>query len=55
MPPASLRLDLHQAATQGRRGVVRLQLDAGVSVDTRDNQGFTALHRAVQYGHEAGM
>ena len=50
--PASIRPDaLHRAAQVGDIEVLRAALAAGVDVDARDGQGWTALMHAVNKGY----
>jgi ankyrin repeat protein len=44
---------LSQAAANGHEAVVKLLLEKGASIDSRDKFGFTPLSRAVANGHEA--
>lgn len=46
-PPTSFQTSFLEAARQNDIDQARLQLKAGVPIDTRDEQGNTALHLAV--------
>lgn len=42
---------LHWAAREGRVWVVDLAIEAGISVNTRNNEGARPIHFAAQHGH----
>ena len=46
-----LYIDLHNAAKTGNLTAVKNFLAAGIKVDTKNNDGKTALHLASQSGH----
>ena len=43
---------LHESAHRDRVACVRVLLDAGVDVDSRTGNGWTALHTACEQGHQ---
>lgn len=48
-------IPLHIAARKGNTEAVLAMLDHGVAVDTRDKQGWTALHHASWCGFDETM
>jgi ankyrin repeat protein len=44
---------LHEAAASGHEATIRLLLERGANIETRDYRGITALHTAAAFGHEA--
>ena len=46
-----LYIDLHNAAKTGNLTAVKNFLAAGIKVDTKNDEGKTALHLASQSGH----
>ena len=49
--PQAGRTPLHLAARNGHTEVVTFLVKAGADVDAEDQNGMTALHRAVAYDH----
>lgn len=43
---------LHRAAWNGHVAAARLLLEKGDNAEEKDDNGWTALHRAAQNGHE---
>jgi len=43
---------LHKACYTGNIGAVKKHLANGVDVNTRDNEGWTALHESASHGHK---
>jgi Ankyrin repeats (many copies) len=48
---AAYRTQLDRAVTLGHLDIVRLLIERGVEVDSRDEWGWAALHVASRYGH----
>ena len=51
-PPKAPEISIHKAAFQGIIQAVKQHLAAGTDVNTREEDGLTALHLAANQGHK---